>query len=92
MYRYESWTIKKAECQRIDAFELVLKKTFESPLDCKEIKPVIWICAAEGFKADESSCTLKPEVFRVKATAQEYAHQHSTGGPKSHERQNKRNY
>ena len=40
MYRYESWTIKKAECQRIDAFELVLKKTFESPLDCKEIKPV----------------------------------------------------
>ena len=22
MYRYESWTIKKAECQRIDAFEL----------------------------------------------------------------------
>ena len=22
MYRYESWTVKKAECQRIDAFEL----------------------------------------------------------------------
>ena len=22
MYRYEKWTIKKAECQRIDAFEL----------------------------------------------------------------------
>ena len=22
MYRYETWTIKKAECQRIDAFEL----------------------------------------------------------------------
>ena len=22
MYRFESWTIKKAECQRIDAFEL----------------------------------------------------------------------
>ena len=22
MYRYERWTIKKAECQRIDAFEL----------------------------------------------------------------------
>ena len=27
--------------QRIDAFELcVLEKTLESPLDCKEIKPV----------------------------------------------------
>ena len=40
MYRCESWTIKKAECQRTDAFELVLEKTLESPLDCKEIQPV----------------------------------------------------
>ena len=39
MYGYESWTKKKAECQRIDAFEL-LDKTLESPLDCKEIQPV----------------------------------------------------
>ena len=37
----ESWTIKKAECQRIDAFNcVVLKKTLESPLDSKEVKPV----------------------------------------------------
>ena len=35
-----SWTIKKAECQRIDAFELILEKTPESPLDSMEIKPV----------------------------------------------------
>ena len=34
-----SWTVKKAECRRIDAFEL-LEKTLESPLDCKEIQPV----------------------------------------------------
>ena len=42
MYGCESWAIKKAECQRIDAFESVgvLKKTLESPLDCKEIQPV----------------------------------------------------
>ena len=73
MYGCESWTIKKAECRRIDAFELwcwrrvlrvswtarrsnqsilkeispersleglVLKKTVESPLNCKEIKLV----------------------------------------------------
>ena len=39
MYGCESWTIKKAEHQRIDAFELWLEKTLESPLDCKEIKP-----------------------------------------------------
>ena len=42
MYACESWTIKKAEHQRIDAFELcvVLEKTLESPLDSKEIQPV----------------------------------------------------
>ena len=40
MYRCESWTIKKAENQRIDAFELVLEKTLEGPLDCKEIQSV----------------------------------------------------
>ena len=39
MYACESWTIKKAEHQRIDAFE-VLEKTLESPLDCREIQPV----------------------------------------------------
>ena len=41
MYRCESWTIKKAEHRRIDAFELwCWEKTLESPLDCKEIQPV----------------------------------------------------
>ena len=40
MYGYESWTIKKVECQRIDAFELWCWRRLESPLDCKEIKPV----------------------------------------------------
>ena len=37
MYGCESWTIKKAECRRID---VVLEKTLESPLDCKEIQPL----------------------------------------------------
>ena len=36
----ESWTIKKAERQRIDVFDLWLEKTLESSLDCKEIQPV----------------------------------------------------
>ena len=40
MYRYERWTIKKAEHQRIDAFELWCWRSLETPLDCKEIKPV----------------------------------------------------
>jgi len=41
MYGCESWTVKKAERQRIDAFELwCWEKTLESPLGCKEIQPV----------------------------------------------------
>ena len=40
MYGCERWTIKKAEHQRIDAFELWCWRTLESPLDCKEIQPV----------------------------------------------------
>ena len=50
MYGCESWTVKKAEHRRIDAFELLmlsteelillLEKTLESPLDCKEIQPI----------------------------------------------------
>ena len=36
MYGCESWTIKKAECQRIDALELwCWRGLFESSLDCK---------------------------------------------------------
>ena len=40
MHRCQSCTIKKAECQRIDAFKLWYWRTLESPLDSKEIKPV----------------------------------------------------
>ena len=40
MYGCESWTIKKAEPRRIDAFELWCWRRPLSPLDCKEIQPV----------------------------------------------------
>ena len=40
MYECESWTIKKAEHRRIDAFELWCWRRLLSPLDCKEIQPV----------------------------------------------------
>ena len=40
MYGFKNWTIKKVEHQRIDASKLVLEKTLESPLDCKEVKLV----------------------------------------------------
>ena len=48
MYGCESWTVKKAECRRIAAFELWCWRRLESPLDCKEIQPVY-------PKADQSS-------------------------------------
>ena len=40
MYGCESWTVKKAEHRRIDAFELWCWRRLLSPLDCKEIQPV----------------------------------------------------
>ena len=41
MYGCESWTVKKAERRSIGCFwTVVLEKTLESPLDCKEIQPV----------------------------------------------------
>ena len=41
MYGCESWTVKKAEHRRIDAFELwCWRRLLKSPLDCKEIQPV----------------------------------------------------
>ena len=42
IYGCESWTLKKAEHQRIDAFEQWCWRRLleKSPLDCKEIQPV----------------------------------------------------
>ena len=40
MYGCENWTVKKAECRRIDVFELWCWRRLESPLDCREVQPV----------------------------------------------------
>ena len=47
MYGCESWTVKKAEHRRVDAFELWCLRRLLSPLDCKEIQPV-------HFEGDQS--------------------------------------
>ena len=48
MYGCESWTVKKAKCWRIDAFELwCWRRLLRVPLDCKEIQPV-------HFEGDQS--------------------------------------
>ena len=68
MYGCESWTIKKAEHQRIDAFELVLEKTLKSPLDCKEIQPVhpkenqSWIFIGRTEAEGEAPILWPPDV------------------------------
>ena len=53
MYGCESWTVKKAERRKIDAFELWCWRTLESPLDCKEIqstlKEISHRCSLEGL-------------------------------------------
>ena len=54
IYGCESGTIEKAEQRRIDAFELWLEKTLESPLDCKEsnqsiLKEISPECSMEGL-------------------------------------------
>ena len=42
MYGCESWTVKKAECRRIDTFVLwCWRRLLKSPLGCKEIQPVL---------------------------------------------------
>ena len=40
MFECESWTVKKSEHQRIDAFELWCWRRLECSLNCKEIQPV----------------------------------------------------
>ena len=39
MYGCENWTIKKAECQKSDVFEVWCWRRLDSTLDCKEIQP-----------------------------------------------------
>ena len=40
IYGYESWTIKKAECQRMMLLSYGVGEDSVNPLDCKEIQPV----------------------------------------------------
>ena len=57
----ESWTLKKTEDKRIDAFELWCWKA-ESPLDCKEIQPVHLI----HLKEVSPGCSLEGLMLKLK--------------------------
>ena len=68
MYGCESWTVKKAECRRIDAFELWCWRRLESPLDCKEIQPVhckgnqSWVFIGRTDVEAETPILLPPDA------------------------------
>ena len=70
MYRYKSWTIKKAKCWRIDAFKLwCWRRLLRSPLDCKEIKPKVnpkgnipWIFTGRTEAETKAPILLPPDA------------------------------
>ena len=69
MYGCESWTVKKTEPKNWCFWTVVLEKTLESPLDCKEIKPVnpkwnqSWIFI-ERTDADAETLILWPPDWK----------------------------
>ena len=69
VYGCESWTIKKADHGRIDAFELwCWRRLFESPMDYKEIQPVnikgnqSWIFIGRTDAEAETPILWPPDV------------------------------
>ena len=69
IYGCESWTVKKAEHQRIDAFELwCWRRLFESPLDSKEIQPAhpkgneSWIFVGRTYAEAETPILWPPDI------------------------------
>ena len=70
VYRYESWTIKKAEHQRIDAFKLRIpwtaRRSNQSIL--KEINPE---CSLEGLIAEAEALVLWPPDTKSQLTGKD---------------------
>ena len=69
MYGCESWTVKKSECQRTDAFELwYWKNTLASALDCKEIQPIHsegdqpWLFFGRNYAKAKTPVSWPPHV------------------------------
>ena len=63
MYGCESWTINKAERQRIDAFA-VWEKTLVSPVDCKGLHPLG--CNQSILKKISPECSLEGLMLKLR--------------------------
>ena len=60
MYGYESWTVEKAECQRIDAFELwCWRRLLQVPWTAKRFNQSI-------LKETSPGCSLEGLMLRLK--------------------------
>ena len=74
MYGCDSWTVKKAEHRRIDAFEVWCWKTLESLLDCKETQPVhpkgnqSWVLIGRIDLESETPILWPPDVKSCEKT------------------------
>ena len=59
MYGYESWTVKKAECRRIDAFELCWRRLLRVPWTARKSNQSI-------LKETSPGCSLEGLMLRLK--------------------------
>ena len=64
MYRYDSWTIKKAECWRVDAFELCCwRRLLRVPLTARRSNQSILKEISPGCSLDRLMLKLKLQYF-----------------------------
>ena len=64
MYRCESWTIKKAECQRLDAFELwCLRRLLRVPWTARRSNQSILKEISPEYSSEELMLKLKLQYF-----------------------------
>ena len=64
MYSYESWTKKKAECQRIDAFELwCWRRLLRVPWAVRRSNQSILKKVNPEYSLEELMLKLKPQYF-----------------------------
>ena len=71
MYRHENRIVKKAEWRKTCFRMMLLEKTSESPLDCKEIQPVhpkgdqSWVFIGKTDAEAETPIVWPPDVKRL---------------------------
>ena len=64
MYGYESWTVKKAECRRIDAFELwCWRRLLRVLWTARRSNQSILKETSPGYSLKGLMLTLKPQYF-----------------------------